>query len=636
LNGQLTASAKTRAPRLAQGAKRRAAAGAQSKGLQAARPRGFQSGPTNPSAVRAAHVAGNKARRTEAARRRTAAARARANPRGLALAGAGVRGPLSTRDRSLVLDAALSSGMSQLEAGALAAVSQPAVSRLLKRTQAALGTEAGTETDPAALTAAAVRNVKKPAGGRPTLLTPPVTAGVLTAVKKDPFGGVGAVHRAVLEQGVSVSPRTLRNWFDALDVHARATNSYADLNERLIHGLLNHIEAMEAALASGELGLQNLAYADQTPVYICAGHKTAYSDTVVFGDGGDAKGGKKIGNLWAVVTTSGCLRAWFTDLNGDEQTTKDFFLSDTPPPGWINLHGPDGNIFDLLVAHGKRLPGRCWKMLLLIDRLGKSGSSAYPVAGHHTPILRVRAREAGCLLLLLPPKGALVNPIELWNMHVKNAMNAMQPAGAPTDGWQQYIRGPRSKDEALTMLKQAFNDIDANAALFRWCYYQRATGADALRRLEGHVVAHAVRAACAAQPVAPFDVIEAGRAPRARKTQMHFARPRRTRATSALPRGAATPGGLRHGHWAASGAVNYARCTRETLTHARLLLPAGAIVRVARARCAGIGVHVHVVRRRRDVWSPRAPQLARAEGEALERAEVLAKQVRLRSALRLS
>ena len=34
-------------------------------------------------------------------------------------------------------------------------------------------------------------------------------------------------------------------------------------------------------------------------------------------------------------------------------------------------------------------------MLLLIDRLGKSGASVYPVAGHHTPVLRVRARRAG-------------------------------------------------------------------------------------------------------------------------------------------------------------------------------------------------------------------------------------------------
>lgn len=65
----------------------------------------------------------------------------------------------------------------------------------------------------------------------------------------------------------------------------------------------------------------------------------------------------------------------------------------------------------MIADHGKRLPSRSRTMNLLIDRLGKSGTSDYPIAGHHTPILRVRARAAGVGLLMLPPKGALVNPI---------------------------------------------------------------------------------------------------------------------------------------------------------------------------------------------------------------------------------
>ena len=65
------------------------------------------------------------------------------------------------------------------------------------------------------------------------------------------------------------------------------------------------------------------------------------------------------------------------------------------------------------------------------------------------------------------------------------------------------------------MLTQAIVDVNENPALFRWCYYMRATGAHAQRRLAGHAVAQRVRADRAAQPVKPFDVIEAGRAPRA-------------------------------------------------------------------------------------------------------------------------
>ncbi len=46
-----------------------------------------------------------------------------------------------------------------------------------------------------------------------------------------------------------------------------------------------------------------------------------------------------MGNLWAVITSHGCCRAWVTDANGDEETTKQFFLAEKLPPGWINFPG---------------------------------------------------------------------------------------------------------------------------------------------------------------------------------------------------------------------------------------------------------------------------------------------------------
>ena len=244
----------------------------------------------------------------------------------------------------------------------------------------------------------------------------------------------------------------------------------------------------------------------------------------MFGDGGDAKGGKKVGNLWAVITPQGCLRAWVTDENGDEETAKAFFLSETLPPGWTNLYGADGNVFDLVAAHGRRLSGNPrtrWKMIMCVDRLSNSGASAYPVAGHHAPELRVRARQAGVGLLMLPAKGALVNPIELWNFHVKRVTDAMQPAHSPRDNWGQLIRGPRSKEEAYAMVRAAIEFLNDDTKLFRWCYHARCTGAQALQRLEGHAVAAAVRAAREAAPVPPFDVMAAAHAPRCRMSTDH-------------------------------------------------------------------------------------------------------------------
>jgi hypothetical protein len=486
--------------------------------LLPARPHGFQSGKTNPSAQRSIFLAAQKPRVAETARARRAAAQATFNPDGVKFTHAGKRGAISTRECALVLHHKCDLGRTQLQAGAAAGVSQQSVSLLLKRVRRDLGSndDAGAE-----LPVATLRATKKRSNGRPSLLTPAMATSVKQAIKRDPFGGVGEVHKALLEHGLVVPLRTLYSWLERLDVHTRATSLYADFNERLIHGLLNHIEGVSEALASGGLKFENFAYVDQTPVFILTGHNTSYGESVVFGDGSDAKGGKKVGNVWAVISVQGCMRAWVTDINGDEESAKQFFLSDALPPGWTNLFGADGNIFDLLAAHGKRLPGRRRKIILCLDRLGKSGASEYSIGGHHAPELRVRAAISGVGLLMLPPKGALVNPIELWNMHAKREMNAAKPEGEPKDNWEQLIRGPRNKSEAFQMLTAAIIKVNGNRPLLRWFYHMRCTGADAQRRLQAHSIYVAVLAARAAQPVAPFNVLEAAFAPRARMSTQH-------------------------------------------------------------------------------------------------------------------
>ena len=509
---------KTHPPLHAQVAKARAEPRRSATVLPCAHPQRFKSGITNPGVQRSKFLAARKARVAATSRKRIAAALAKYNPDGIKLTSAGKRSPMSSRERALVVHHVRKLGRTQLEAGAAAGVSQPAVSRFLKTIRSDMGS--GDDAD-AELSETALGAVKGHSGGRPSQLTPAIEASLKQAVKVDPFGGIAEVYKALQQHGLQVSQRTLYRWLQQVDVHARATSIYAELNERLIHGILNHVEAVRDALARGKITFENLAYADQTPIFICTGHSSAHGVGVVFGDGGDAKGGKKVGNLWAVITVRCCLRAWVTDLSGDEESTKQFFLSNTPPPEWKVIHGDDGNIFDLLAAHGRQLSGRCRKMILCVDRLGKSGASEYSVSGHHTPELRVRAASARVGLLMLCPKGALVNPIEPWNLHVKREMSSQQPTGAPTDDWGQLIRGPRTKAEALVMLSIAISKIDRKPAQLRWCYHMRCTGGDAILRLEDNAVYQAVCAARAAQPVAPFDVLEAAFAPRARMSTQH-------------------------------------------------------------------------------------------------------------------
>ena len=261
--------------RVAQVSTQRATAFPRLAGLQPTRPRGFQRGAAHPSVLRAAYVSGKTARRTKAARRRAAAARAHFNPGGVQLTEAGIRGPMSTREKALVLDAVGVRGMTQLQAAAAAGVSQQSVSRLLQRVSAAESAAAGAAGAGAALPVTPLRNVKRRSSGRPSLLTTPVGVRVRQAFRSDPFGGVAPVHKALLEEGIEVAPRTLQTWMKLLNVHTRATNNYADLDERLMHGLLNHVESMTAALARGEFGHEHLAYADQTPIWLHAGHNTA-------------------------------------------------------------------------------------------------------------------------------------------------------------------------------------------------------------------------------------------------------------------------------------------------------------------------------------------------------------------------
>jgi len=482
--------------------------------------RGFQIGPSNPGAQWAARVVGRAGRRANAAKSRTATARAAAPLGGFGLAPGGVRGALSTREAAVALDLYSKHGVTQTVAGAAVGVSQSAVSRLVVRKRAADAAGAAGDArleqqlNPCA-------TAKRRRTGRPTLLDESATARVHFSVAEDPFGNVEDWLAALEKKGLAVSRPSLYRWLAKLKIESRATNNYAHLSESLIHGLLNHVEAMQAAFASGELTHEHVAYADQTPIFIRTGHNGAMGATIVFGECGDHKGGTMIGSLWAVVTCRGVLRAWLTEKNGGEESAEEFFLSDSMPDGWTHIYGEEGNIFDLIAAHGKTLRGRNKKMVLCIDRLGKSGSSVYAVAGHHRPSFRVRARQVGVGLLMLPPKGALVNPIELWNAHVKWLMLRWQPDGAPSDTWGQLVRGPRTKEEGLAALRSAVAQSDKEPSALRAAYHARADGAKLLVRLEKSKDAAKVRAERAAAPEAPFSVYEVASAPRCRMSTQH-------------------------------------------------------------------------------------------------------------------
>lgn len=482
--------------------------------------KGFQRGPNHPSVLWHQELVRREERQAELAAARKAAALASAAQKGVCLPPGGRKGPISDVEKATVLDKVLNKGVSQLQAGAESGVSQQTVSKYVRL--ARLEAEEAQLDEFAARVEQSAGSSAAPRGpGRPTKLTPELAERIRAAVARDPFGQVSALYDNLVGEENGFSLRSLYNWLNKLNLKKHAVDNYAQLTESLLHGLLNHKEAVEHAFREKLLGEENLAYADQTPIYMKTGHSSGRGASIVFGDSGDAKGGVKIGNLWAVVTVKGVVRAWLTDKNGDEESAKEFFLSDVLPPGWTNIYGGEGNIMDLLRHYADTLKGRRRFVILCLDRLGKSGASVYAVAGHHAPEIRKRALDAGIGLLLLPPKGALVNPIEIWNFHVKRIMALWESGDGATDDWGQIIRGPRTKDDALVALGEAIETTDMKPACLRSAFHARAAGSVLDKRLKNHRCAQKVRAEREANPVPPFDVKEAAFAIRSRMSTQH-------------------------------------------------------------------------------------------------------------------
>ena len=133
--------------------------------------------------------------------------------------------------------------------------------------------------------------------------------------------------------------------------------------------------------------------------------------------------------------------------------------------------GKDKPLFDMLE------PGS----IVLVDRLGRSGTCKFPIAGHYQPCIKARASAAQVDFLALPPTGALVNPIELAWAYLKKLVAHMRPPGNPEDAREQIIRGPRNLAEALPMIKAAALEMNATRA----CSPHSFTAAEVARSCGG-------------------------------------------------------------------------------------------------------------------------------------------------------
>ena len=475
----------------------------------ALRQRGFPSGDAHPARCRvrlaqeqkAAKSARDKAQREELRAQHAHARRASAEQ--------GLRDPLTTQQQASILSLVLRQGCTQSYAAAHLGVSAATVSRVLKRQRDADDDEEARQAAHGDVTPPPAKRARTSQGGKLPYMTPTKHKLMAAAFDSDPYASVSLIHKTVQDQGVDCSLRTFYRHLHRAGVDRMAANNYSVWTEPLVHGVYNWIDAIGAALDRGDITYHNLAYMDQTPVHILEGKRGGYSSERLYGDCGDVHGAKKVGNLWVVSTVDGPVRVWYTEENGNDNTCEDFFLSDTLPPGWTNIYGAAGNIFNLLRDHGARFRGKLGnhkRMVLCLDRLGKSGISHWCVSGHHRPEIRARALQYSVGLGNLPPKGAEVNPVELFNLLFKRILGQLEPPGGGFDAYKHKLRGPRTKEDVLAMMPKVMCAITPEA--YRAFFHKRARGSDATSRFNRSEVAQRVRAERALKPVPPYNWVE--------------------------------------------------------------------------------------------------------------------------------
>lgn len=471
--------------------------------------RGFQRGGANVRALHLEHRATKKAEKMAAARKRKLTLRTKYGAQHAAVTGQAVRAKISPRERSAALRA-VGEGRSQEEAAAMAHLSQQSVSNLVRRQAVAERRDLDGQA-----AAAVTPPTRKRKGGRPLVVTPRKYQCVRVAFRADPCGTVADVGAVLAKKGLQVSNRTLlrtrkRVLGDDKPFTKRVICNYEDESDALINWHYAWLEAIRRAVASKALTWRQLCYMDQTPIRIGCGSKVGYSDRSIYGAYA-LKGGRMVYSLWAVISNFKCLRAWLTKKGGGSETAHEFMLSAHPPAGWIHVCGESGTLFEVMARDSKRI-GK--KLILVADRLGRSGSTFHPCAGHYSPALKAAANTAGVGYILLPPKGAFQNPIENWNMDVKQEMDHIDTGAV--DAWLQKIRGARDEAEAVVFCKRAVAAITPER--LRSYYHRRAEGDELTKRYKHHVRAQAVLAKRNAvsdeEKEAGFSFVDAAFAPR--------------------------------------------------------------------------------------------------------------------------
>ena len=182
----------------------------------------------------------------------------------------------------------------------------------------------------------------------------------------------------------------------------------------------------------------------------------------------------------AVISVKGVVKADLIKGNMNDAAFRAFCLETQEPTiDSPNLGGP---------PLATLLPPQSF---LIWDRLGRSGRSKNPTAMHYNPEIHHALSESRIAVKLLPPKGCLLNPIELFNSAVKSKLPRI-PDLVMDEYGRKIPCGPQTFDKCRIAVSTVLESMKGKPSLFQGFYKKRASGMHLEQRISGSKTAKKV------------------------------------------------------------------------------------------------------------------------------------------------
>lgn len=175
-----------------------------------------------------------------------------------------------------------------------------------------------------------------------------------------------------------------------------------------------------------------------------------------------------------VISATGWIKADLIKGNVRDNDIRTFCLeTQEPSPDTPNLGGPP--LRTLMKP----------KSYLIWDRLGRAGRCRNPTKLHYNLDVERDLSEKEISIRMLPPKGHILNPIELFNSALQDRVSKYSATPAIRDEYGRKELGPQNFHQCRVALSEALEFFKDKPTTFKGFYNKRAFGAELEERMSG-------------------------------------------------------------------------------------------------------------------------------------------------------